>query len=432
MFAEWIIVPSSVKKQSPCVTVALVYPFKSLLLSHILRFRWLFRLYVPMPSRLLALVLIMLAVCSTASASVRTVSGLRLGQNGEITRFVLDLSESVPFEVKVLGDPDRAVVLLPQMRFAVDPSAGARGRGIVRGFRVHATDIGSSVVLDLERPASVLAAFLIPPRDGAGHRLVVDLKPQGPPSPDEMTQLAALTPPPPLRKPEARRVVVLDAGHGGVDPGTISAGGVYEKEITLAMALELKKQLEKTGRYQAVLTRDSDVFIRLRDRIAIARGAGADLFISLHADAHSTKNLRGASVYTLSEQASDSEAAALATKENKSDVIAGIDLSNENEVVTNILIDLAQRETKNLSARFAALLVAELKRDTLLLRNSHRFAGFAVLKAPDVPSVLVELGYLSSDEDEAELRSAKHRAKLGAAIRRAIDAFFEQQQTLRH
>jgi N-acetylmuramoyl-L-alanine amidase len=197
------------------------------------------------------------------------------------------------------------------------------------------------------------------------------------------------------------------------------------------MAVELKKQLEKTGRYQVVLTRDSDVFVRLRDRIEVARAAGADLFVSLHADAHTTSDLRGASVYTLSEKASDAEAAALATKENKSDVIAGIDLSNENEVVTNILIDLAQRETKNLSARFAALLVDELKRDTPLLRNTHRFAGFAVLKAPDVPSVLIELGYLSSDEDEAQLRSAKHRAKLGTAIVRAVDGFFEWQQTMR-
>ena len=214
-------------------------------------------------------------------------------------------------------------------------------------------------------------------------------------------------------------------------PGRPSASGTYEKEITLAMALEMKRQLEASGRYRVVLTRDSDVFIRLRDRIEIARAAKADLFISLHADAHGTRDLRGASVYTLSEQASDAEAAALAAKENKSDVIAGIDLSNENEVVTNILIDLAQRETKNLSARFAAVLVDELKRDTLLLRNTHRFAGFAVLKAPDVPSVLIELGYLSSREDEAELRSAKHRTKVASAIMRAVDGFFEWQQTMR-
>jgi N-acetylmuramoyl-L-alanine amidase len=240
-----------------------------------------------------------------------------------------------------------------------------------------------------------------------------------------------LPPPKPQTTGDQRPVVVLDAGHGGVDPGAIGRSGIYEKEITLAMADELKKQLEATGRYQVVLTRDSDIFIRLRDRIALARAAGADLFISLHADAHSTSDLRGASVYTLSEQASDAEAAALATQENKSDVIAGVDLSHENEVVTNILIDLAQRETKNLSARFAAILVDELKADTLLLRNSHRFAGFAVLKAPDVPSVLIELGYLSSDQDEAELRSAKHRAKLGAAILRAVDGFFERQQTFR-
>jgi N-acetylmuramoyl-L-alanine amidase len=424
MFAEWIIVPASVKKQSPCVTVALVYPFKSLLLSHILRFRWLFRLYVPMPSRLLALVLILLAVCSTASASVRTVSGLRLGQNGEITRFVLDLSESVPFEVKVLGDPDRAVVLLPQMRFAVDPSAGARGRGIVRGFRVHATDIGSSVVLELERPASVLAAFLIPPRDGAGHRLVVDLKPQGPPSPDEMTQLAALTPPPPLRKPEARRVVVLDAGHGGVDPGTISAGGVYEKEITLAMAQEMRRRLEASGRYTVLMTRDSDVFLSLGDRVRIAREAQADLFISIHADSLGERSHRGGTVYTLSQTASDKEAEALAARENKSDIIAGVDFGNQPKEVMSILIDLAQRETMNLSAQFAQLLSTEMGKRVAMNRNPHRFAGFRVLSAPDVPSVLVELGYLSNPQDEAVIRSAAGRGKFAEALVQAVDRYF--------
>ena len=381
-----------------------------------------------MRSRLLGLVLILLAVASTAVASIRTASGPRLGQNGEITRFVLDLSESVPFEVKVLGDPDRAVVLLPEMRFSVEPGAGQHGQGVVRGFRVHVTEIGSSVVLDLARPASVLAAFLIPPRDGAGHRLVIDLKPQGatggPAEAASLTQLAALTPPPPLRKPPSRRVVVLDAGHGGIDPGTISAGGVYEKEITLAVAQEMRRRLLASGRYTVVMTRDSDVFLSLAERVSVARQAQADLFISIHADSLGEKNHRGGTVYTLSQTASDKEAEALAARENKSDIIAGVDFGNQPKEVMSILIDLAQRETMNLSAQFAQVLSAEMRERVAMNRNSHRFAGFRVLSAPDVPSVLVELGYLSNPKDEAMIRSPAGRAKFAEALGEAVDRYF--------
>jgi N-acetylmuramoyl-L-alanine amidase len=196
------------------------------------------------------------------------------------------------------------------------------------------------------------------------------------------------------------------------------------------MSRRLRDLLPATGRYRVQLTRDSDSFVRLRDRIAIARAADADLFISIHADAHPTADLRGASVYTLSETASDEEAEALAAQENKADLIAGVDLSNESEVVTGILIDLAQRETKNHSVKFARLVIDAIGDETYLLRNTHRFAGFAVLKAPDVPSVLVELGYLSNPEDEAQLHSTAYQAKLGQAIVEAVDAYFGTRQTM--
>src|SRR5690606_20607053 len=198
--------------------------------------------------------------------------------------------------------------------------------------------------------------------------------------PDMIAEAVSFPIPLPKPQPESSGLppmIVLDPGHGGVDPGAIGTTGLYEKEVTLEMARRLRVLLEATGRYRVQLTRDSDTFIRLRDRIAIARAAGAELFISLHADAHPTSDLRGASVYTLSENASDEEAAALATQENKADLIAGVDLSNESEVVTGILIDLAQRETKNLSVRFARLLIDAIADETYLLRNSHRFAGFA-------------------------------------------------------
>jgi N-acetylmuramoyl-L-alanine amidase len=225
-------------------------------------------------------------------------------------------------------------------------------------------------------------------------------------------------------------MIVIDAGHGGIDPGALGITGIYEKEITLSVAQTLRDLLAATGQYDVRLTRDDDNFIRLRDRIAIARAAGADLFLSLHADAHETADLRGASVYTLSENASDEEAEALAAKENKADLIAGVDLSSESEVVTGILIDLAQRETKNHSVQFARLLIDAIGGEAHLLRNTHRYAGFAVLKAPDVPSVLVELGYLSNTEDEALLRSSEYQAKLGRAIVEAIDAYFGTRQTM--
>jgi N-acetylmuramoyl-L-alanine amidase len=219
--------------------------------------------------------------------------------------------------------------------------------------------------------------------------------------------------------------VVLDPGHGGSDPGTIGIGGVHEKEVTLTLARELRRALEASGRYAVRLTRDGDEFVPLRDRIARARAAGADMFLSIHADSIASGETRGASVYTLSDTASDAEAAALAQRENRADIIAGIDLSNESRDVASILIDLAQRETMNSSARLAHLVVAELGKDVRLLPTSpHRFAGFVVLKSPDVPSVLLELGYLSNREDAALLRSAEHRRRLTHALLRAIDGYF--------
>ncbi|MEE1569286.1 MAG: N-acetylmuramoyl-L-alanine amidase, partial [Alphaproteobacteria bacterium] len=206
--------------------------------------------------------------------------------------------------------------------------------------------------------------------------------------------------------------------------------GRFEKVITLAMAKELKKKFEATGRYKVVLTRTRDIFIRLRERLAKARQAQGDLFISLHADSIKNRSIRGLSVYTLSETASDKEAAALARSANKSDLIAGIDLTYETTEVTNILIDLAQRETMNLSAHFANLLITDFRRQVKVLHKTHRFAGFAVLKAPDIPSVLVELGYLSNAGEEQLLRDPKYRGKLGAAIVMAVDKFFAWKDNL--
>jgi N-acetylmuramoyl-L-alanine amidase len=197
------------------------------------------------------------------------------------------------------------------------------------------------------------------------------------------------------------------------------------------VAKQLKAALLATGRFRVALTRDKDVFIPLRDRFQIARDKGADLFISLHADSNPNTDARGASVYTLSDKASDAEAEALAAKENKSDIIAGVDLTQQNQTVSGILIDLAQRETINLSSRFASILVGDLKQETMMLQNSHRFAGFAVLKAPDVPSVLLEMGYITSGADESLLTDPNHQKVLAGSITRAIEDYFDWRDMIR-
>jgi N-acetylmuramoyl-L-alanine amidase len=370
-----------------------------------------------------------------AFAAVKTVvTNIRVARRGAGTRLVFDLSGRVDFKIFTLASPDRVVVDLPEVGWRLPARPLPRSIGFLEKLRYGLFKPGvSRVVMDVTGPVRVTGSRLLPPRDGKQYRLVVDIT-----RAVKKTAIAAPTPPPPRRtarkpppppgKPEGRGgnkwVIAIDPGHGGVDPGTLGWSGVREKQITLLLARAIKKRLERSGRYRVVLTRDRDVFVRLRDRVARARAAGAELFISIHADAIKNHSVRGISVYTLSETASDKEAAALAEKENKADLIAGIDLTGETPEVTNILIDLAQRESMNQSARFAAGLVKELRGVARILHNTHRFAGFAVLKAPDIPSVLLEVGFLSNKYDERNLKSAKYRAKLAAALTRAVDRYF--------
>jgi N-acetylmuramoyl-L-alanine amidase len=227
-------------------------------------------------------------------------------------------------------------------------------------------------------------------------------------------------------RPTARRhTVILDPGHGGIDPGAIGISGAYEKEITLSAAREVARQLDATRRYRVVMTRTTDEFVALRDRVARAHAAEADLFLSLHADALPDADMRGASIFTLSEQASDREAALLAARENKADLIAGIDLSRHTPEVSNILLDLARRQTNNLSIGFARQLVAALGHEVTLLQNSHRSAGFAVLKAPDIPSALVEMGCLSNRQEEKLLQMPSYQRRIAGGIVHSINAYFD-------
>lgn len=221
-----------------------------------------------------------------------------------------------------------------------------------------------------------------------------------------------------------RRIVMIDPGHGGQDPGAIGVAGTREKFVALDTARSIARQLESIGGYRVLMTRDSDEYIPLQDRVTMAQTAGAELFVSVHADANHDHHIHGASVYTLSERASDEEAAELAARENSSDRVAGIDLSKHEPIVNEILYDLARRETNNLSQRFAHALVAELGREVTLMDNTHRSAGFVVLKAPDIPSALVELGCLSNAHEERELRQVRYQARLADSVARSIDDYF--------
>ncbi|BBK33977.1 hypothetical protein STHU_46110 [Allostella humosa] len=244
---------------------------------------------------------------------------------------------------------------------------------------------------------------------------------------------AAALPVPASAMPRGPRkpTVVIDAGHGGHDPGTIGFSGSQEKDVTLLAARELFAQLQSTGRYRPVMTRRNDSYLGLAQRVDLARDVDGDLFISMHADSIGRADIRGASVYTLSEVASDAQAAALAQKENRSDLLAGVNLAHQSREVSRILIDLMQRETKNRSAVFASGLLPELARHTTLISSSHRFAGFTVLTAPDIPSVLMEMGYLSNRQDEQLLATAAHRARIAQATVRAVGRYFAQKEFLR-
>lgn len=368
------------------------------------------------------------------------VTSIRIGDHGEQTRFVMELSGDVPAEYRVftLSDPYRVVIDVKNVPFRLVEEPADKHKGFVSGYRYGRFEADTyRVVLDATQPVEVSRDFVLDPQAGFGRRIVLDLAstdlasfnakaglPAGAEPSAPAAAIAAVPVSPPAERLERRRVVVIDAGHGGVDPGTHGRSGVQEKAVVLAFAKELAGELRASGRYDVHLTRDSDIFIPLRERVSIARRHKADLFISIHADAIQKPNVRGMSIYTLSENASDAEAAALARKENQSDLIAGLDLQGESPEVTGILIDLAQRETKNYSSRFAKTVVDHASQKTATLDPAHRFAGFVVLKAPDVPSVLIELGFLTNPDDEKQLTSPTWRATMAKTLSRSVDRYF--------
>ena len=375
------------------------------------------------------------SIPALAADSFPVATDARLGGDETQTRFVMDLDRKVDLHAFTLADPYRVVLDIPQVTFQLPPKAGEAGRGLIKAFRFGLVMPGGSrMVFDLTKPVRIDKAFVIDAADGAPARLVLDLASTDRDSflrkiaADEKVAHAEMpaTITPQANSADPRPLVVLDPGHGGLDNGTKAAGGELEKDIVLDFAKRLRDRIEKSGKYRVLMTRADDTFVPLADRVRIARNAGAALFVSIHADWLSRKegDAQGATVYTLSETATDPASARLAEEENRADVIAGVDLKSEPDDVAGILIDLAQRETKTFSVQFAHKLVGELKEATRLHKEPIKSAGFRVLRAPDIPSVLVELGYVSNKEDLQSLLSDTWRDHTADAMAAAINGYF--------
>ncbi|MFL6792747.1 MAG: N-acetylmuramoyl-L-alanine amidase [Bradyrhizobium sp.] len=379
-----------------------------------------------------------------AAPNFPIASDARLAGDAKQTRFILDLDKTIQFRAFTLADPYRVVVDIPQVTFQLASSTGTAGRGLVKAFRYGLVMPGGSrIVLDLAAPAKIANSYVLEAANDQPPRLVLELE-----GVDRSNFVQSLSPENrPELKPtiadanaavgadaaaakaaeptDLRPLIVIDPGHGGIDNGTQS-NGETEKNLVLGFGLALRDRIEKSGKYRVAMTRTDDTFIPLNDRVKIAHNQSAALFVSIHADALPRRegDAQGATIYTLSDKASDAEAERLAEAENKADAIGGVNLTDEPTEVADILIDLAQRETRTFSNRFARLLMGEMKTTVRMHKHPLKSAGFRVLKAPDVPSVLVELGYVSNKGDLEHLVSENWRTKTVGSMAQAIDAFF--------
>lgn len=389
---------------------------------------------MPVLVRMFAAMALALAVPS-AVAWANAVTGMRVVGDADGTRFVVDLEASPDYTTSLLTNPDRLVVDLPDVAFTGPEEAG-EGRGLINDYRYGLIAPGRGrIVLDLAEPVEIVNTFVLDPVSPEPARLVIDLVPtstddfQAAVEAGREEQVAAVMPQSGPRVETDLPIVVIDPGHGGIDSGAVGGDGLVEKAITLEFSLLLEQRLRDSGILEPLLTRDDDTFLSLSERVEIARQHQAALFISVHADTVRQNYVRGATVYTLSDDATDELAAALAERENRSDVLAGLAIEDQPDDVADILFDLARRETRNLSVRFAMSLVEDMDGAFELNSNPWRRASFRVLKAPEVPSVLLELGYLSNAEDQAMFRSEDWPEDEATAVARAIEAFIGGQAT---
>jgi N-acetylmuramoyl-L-alanine amidase len=385
------------------------------------------------------------AFCVSAQAKDAIISAARIFGTMQSTRFEAEISSSVGFSATAVKGPYRVIIDLADVSFDLPAGAGRKAGGLISSFRYGLVeDRKSRIVLDVSGPVLIGKSQVIPAKGKKPARIVVEILPttpenfkttfelehQMPNAPEASEQTAAITPapalPPKTIEDDKRKVIVIDPGHGGIDPGAISHKKTKEKDVVLAYGQALRDALQQSANYKVILTRDNDQFISLEERVNIARENKADLFIAIHADTVDEKDVRGTTLYTVSDKATDAEAEALAQKENRADVIAGIDLGNQTKTVSDILINLAQRESKNQALYFAKKAVAKLQPYARFTGKPVRSAAFVVLKAPDVPSILVELGYLSSVEDENLLNSVDWRNNMAIAMAHAVDDYFSR------
>lgn len=376
-----------------------------------------------------------------AAAGVVATEVILEGDRQE-TVFSLRMTAGVPAEIFTLANPYRVIIDMPDVSFRLPADAGRSGTGLVKAYRFGLfAPRKSRIVMDTVLPVLIAGAEMINAPEGGGVQLNLLLRAtdaatfgngtgavrspaRRQQSADEEAADAAVQP------RNAQPVIVIDPGHGGVDPGALGGGDVYEKTVVLEVAKQLHAELMKRGKYQSHLTRTDDVFLSLDERVAFSADKKADLFISLHADAladtDSAQYVRGATVYTLSERASDAMARRMAEKENSADAVAGMALEEPEarHEVQGILADLLKRETANFSADFSSTLVAKMRQRIKMSRSPQRAAAFRVLKQARTPSVLVELGYLSNPDDQRMMLSQKWREDVAVAIADAVEAYF--------
>ena len=357
-----------------------------------------------------------------AAFALNEIRDIRTGQQPDGIRLVIDGSTSFSYDAFLLDNPNRLVIDVKDAKLSKNHKL--EKNKLVDELRFgDLANNGKRIVFVLKKNANIKKKFVLEPGGGQKNwRLVIDLSMDGEVNNKSVVSSNSAKNNSVVKK---KKVVVLDPGHGGKDPGAIGRSfRTYEKNITLSMGKELKRMLETKG-YKVYMTRSTDIFIPLRRRVQIARQYHADLFISIHADSTVNRMAKGFSIYTLSETASDKEAEALAERENKADIIDGMDFSDNSPEINDVLISLSQNDCRNKSSKFATYVVNEVKRNVKLVNNAHKFAGFAVLKAPDVPSVLLEMGYLSNYTEEKQLRQPQYRKKLAQYMVKAVDRYFK-------
>ncbi len=373
------------------------------------------------------------------------IKDVRFGEHPDKIRMVLDLSEVTDFRAFILSSPPRMVIDLPKFSWQAGKVSKPKKAMISDIRQGKLTPKISRIVFDLNQTISINSAFLLPKQGSKENRLVIDYSAAtfkkfndnkdnihgtlkiSDYKVDQKNNIP--TPPKNNKRPnhvtKKKPLIIIDPGHGGVDPGTVGRNKIYEKDIVLSIAKELRKQLIASGKYRALLTRENDKFIRLRNRVKFARENEGDLFISLHVNSNKKSHVRGTSIYTLSKKASDAQTAKLAEKENQADLMAGIDFNVEDEQVAFILGDFLMNDTMNQSKFFANILISKIRQNGIYtLQNTHRYAGFAVLKAPDIPSILVETGFISNKKDLRLLKSHSYKKKMAKSIHKGIDAYF--------